>query len=58
MEKVYSAKEIATKFDVSVETVWRWFRKGNLAYIKIGGKKMVTEKEFKRFLEKGNNNER
>ena len=50
MKKIYTAKQIADIFQVSVETVWRWFRNGKLKYYVVSRKKMVSEEQLKEFM--------
>lgn len=53
MEKIYTAQQIADYCQVGVETVWRWFREGQMKYYTVGRKKMVTETDLKAFIESG-----
>ncbi len=50
-------KDIAEKFNVHEQTVYRWIYKGKLKAIKVGGGLRVTEAQLKEFVEvKGNGN--
>ena len=53
MEKIYNAQQIAEYCQVTIETVWRWFRNGKMKYYIVGRKKMVTESDLKAFMESG-----
>lgn len=52
-----SVKEIAKKFGVHEQTVYRWIYNGKLKAIKVGGSLRVTKEQLKEFVEvKGNGN--
>ena len=44
-------KEVAEKFGVHEQTVYRWVYKGKLKAIKVGGGLRVTEEQLKEFVE-------
>ena len=47
-EKVYTRKEVMTKFNVSSATLWRWDKNGLINSIQVGGKKFYPESEIRR----------
>lgn len=36
MEKLFTCKEVAQRYGVSIETVWRWIRTKKLPSVKVG----------------------
>ncbi|KKK46851.1 hypothetical protein LCGC14_3161080 [marine sediment metagenome] len=44
-------KEVAEKFGVHEQTVYRWVYSGKLKAIKVGGLLRVTEEQLKEFVE-------
>lgn len=52
MEKqIYTQKDLATILNVSIKTISRYIKKGELEALKVGGKIMVTNASFQKFLE-------
>lgn len=53
METYYTIKEVAEKFGVTVQTIHRFTRSGELRTIKFGGSTRIAESDLKAFIEKG-----
>ncbi len=52
-ETIYlTVKDIATRLQVSEQTVWRWIRSGELPSIKLGGQYRVSPDDLQDFLKK------
>lgn len=49
-QKVYTLKEMATIFSVSLRTIYNWMEEFRFSYVKIGSKTYVTEKQLQEFL--------
>ena len=49
-EALLTPSEAAAYLKVSVETVWRWCRRGTLPAVKIGKYWRVDKKELERFI--------
>ena len=50
-EKTLSVKEVATRLNVTEETVRRWCRAGELGHFKIGNTIRVQEEDLKEYIE-------
>lgn len=51
-EKWYSANEIASKYDVTIQTVYTWIKQKRLAALKIGRDFRISESNIKDFESK------
>lgn len=51
-EKLYSRDEVASLFKISLPTLWRWEKNGQIKGKKVGGRVLYTENEIKRLLNK------
>lgn len=49
MEKFYICEEIAERYKVSVDVVWRWCREKKLPAIKIGSMYRISAEDLKAF---------
>lgn len=49
MEKLYTVKEIAEYFAVSVKTVRRWIAEGRIKAFKVGGAWRMAKKDLGKF---------
>lgn len=48
---IYSKKDIARILNVSIKTVDRYIKKGELEAIKVGGLIKITNASFQKFIE-------
>lgn len=53
MKDVYKVRESASKLDVSVRTVYRLIRLGELKIVKVGRSTRVTARSIDEFIKKG-----
>ncbi|MEG6567732.1 helix-turn-helix domain-containing protein [Thermoanaerobacterium saccharolyticum] len=53
MDNYYTPQEIAEKFKVKINTVYKWIREGKLKAVKVGDLWRISETELKRFIEDG-----
>ena len=51
MQQIYTCKQVAERYAVSEDTVWRWIREGKLEAVRIGrGRNLrVTESALTNF---------
>lgn len=54
MDNYYTPQEIAEKFKVKINTVYKWIREGKLKAIKVGDLWRISESEIKHFIEDNN----
>ena len=43
--------QVAGKFKVRVETVWKWIREGKLSALDTGGNYRISDEDIKKFEE-------
>lgn len=51
-KEFYTAKELAEKLRVNIMTIYRYIKAGKLKAHKIGKEFRISNKEFKKFLDK------
>lgn len=49
MRKLYTCKEIATRYGVKIITVWDWIRRGKLPALKIEKAYRIREEDIQLF---------
>ena len=49
-KRVYTLKDMATMFKITVRTVYNWLDDNRFSYIKVGSKTYVTEQQLQEFL--------
>jgi len=49
-KRVYTLKDMATMFKVSIRTIYNWMDAGRFSFVKIGSKTYVTEAQLQEFL--------
>lgn len=49
MTKLYTCEEVATRYGVEKETVWKWIRSKKLAAFKVGKCYKVSEEHIRDF---------
>ncbi len=52
LSKLYSCEEVAKRYNVKVETVWKWVREHKISAIKIGKQYRITAEEIENFERK------
>ncbi len=51
MTKLYTCDEVATRYGVEKETVWKWIRTKKMVALKVGKCYKVSEEHLKQFEE-------
>lgn len=51
LTKTFGVKDVAEYFDVHVNTVRNWIKKGDLPAVKVGKSYRIQEEELKQFIE-------
>lgn len=49
MDKLYTCDKIAERYNIPIESVWRWIRQKKLPAMKIGKKYQVREEDISQF---------
>ena len=49
-KRVYTLKDMANMFNVSLRTIYNWMDQGRFGYVKVGSKTYVTEIQIEEFL--------
>lgn len=49
MDKLYTCNEIASRYGVSIFTVWDWIKKKNLPAFKIGREYRISQDDLEAF---------
>ena len=49
-KRVYTLKDMATMFSVSLKTIYNWMDQNRFSFVKIGSKTYVTEDQLQEFL--------
>ena len=49
-KRVYTLKDMADMFNVSLRTIYNWMDQCRFGYVKVGSKTYVTEKQLEEFL--------
>ena len=52
-KEFYRADELARMLDISKYTVYRWMRRGNIKYFRVGNSKKISRDEFEKVLSSG-----
>lgn len=47
---IYTLKDMATMFSVSIRTIYNWMDDGRFSFVKISSKTYVTEAQLQEFL--------
>jgi excisionase family DNA binding protein len=48
---IYTLKDMANMFHVSVRTIYNWIDDGRFSYVKVGSKTFVTQTQLDEFLQ-------
>lgn len=51
LDRLYTCREVADRYNVEVLTVWEWIRKKKMPAIKIGKEYRVSEADILKFDE-------
>ena len=51
-KEIYTLKDLAKMFQVTVRTVYNWMDDSRFSFIKVGSKTYVTEQQLQEFLSK------
>jgi excisionase family DNA binding protein len=49
---IYTLKDLAKMFQVTVRTVYNWMDDSRFSFIKVGSKTYITEQQLQEFLSK------